>query len=176
VLKLSREELKFTVRPGRVPRAQAVSVHAERGGATAVSLATDASWIVLPRTQVETPARVSVRVDPQKLAAGSHQGHVTFTAEGGSAVKLAVTARVGDAPALAVQGDGCVLLEGKLRARAGAGCALVAADAVGVQWTLPGGAQATGSRLYGQFVRRGEFQVLLSSEEGATDTVPVVIE
>jgi hypothetical protein len=30
--------------------------------------------------------------------------------------------------------------------------------------------------LYGQFVRRGEFQVLLSSEEGATDTVPVVIE
>jgi len=178
VLKLSREELKFTARPGRVPRPQAVSVHAERGGATAVSLAADASWIVLPRTQVETPARVSVRVDPQKLATGAHEGHVTFTAEGGSAVRLAVTVRVGDAPALAVQGDGCALVEGKLRARAGAGCALVAADAdaVGIQWTLPGGAQATGSRMYGQFVRRGEFQVLLSSEEGATDTVPVVIE
>src|SRR5207237_362237 len=82
------------------------------------------------------PARVSVRIDPQKLATGTHQGHVTFTAEGGSAVRLTVTAQVGDAPALAVQGDGCVLLEGKLRARAGAGCALVAADAdaVGIQW------------------------------------------
>jgi hypothetical protein len=34
----------------------------------------------------------------------------------------------------------------------------------------------SGGHLYGQFVRRGEFQVLLSSDEGAVDALPVVIE
>jgi len=127
---------------------------------------------------VETPARVSVRVDPQKLAAGSHQGHVTFTAEGDPPSSWPVTTRVGDAPALRYRETAAWLLEGKLRARAGAGCALVAADAdaVGVQWTLPGGAQATGFAHVRAIRAAGEFQVLLSSEEGATDTVPVVIE
>ncbi|MGZ6126089.1 MAG: hypothetical protein ACXWLR_14065, partial [Myxococcales bacterium] len=81
-------------------------------------------------------------------------------------------------PVVAVQGEGCALSEGKLRVRAGAGCALVATDdaAPGVEWTLPGGAQVAGGQLYGQFVRRGEFQVLLGSDEGAVDSLPVVIE
>jgi len=59
------------VRPGRV-RGRKRLVHAERGGATAVSLATDFELDRLPRTQVETRA-VSVRVDPQKLATGTYQ-------------------------------------------------------------------------------------------------------
>jgi len=177
-LRLSREELKFTVRPGRVPRAQTVTVHADRGGAVAVTVGSDSGWVVVPKAQVETPARIAVRVDPHGLAPGAHRARLTFTSEDGSAATLTVTAQVGEAPAVSVQGDGCSLLEGKVRARAGAGCALVAVDgeAAGVQWTLPGGAQASGARLYGQFVRRGEFQVMLSSDEGATDAVPVVIE
>jgi subtilisin family serine protease len=177
-LKLSREELKFNVRPGRMPRAQTVSVHTDGGGATMVMVAADAKWIVLPRSQAETPARIPVRVDPEKLSFGTQQGHVTFTTEGGAVAALTVTAQVGEAPAVVVRGEGCALLEGKLRARAGAGCALVTADgdAAAIRWTLPGGAQASGARLYGQFVRRGEFQVLLDSEGGAQDTLPVVIE
>ena len=36
--------------------------------------------------------------------------------------------------------------------------------------------QVSGARLYGQFVRKGEFQVLVSSDEGEVDPLPVVIE
>jgi len=175
-LKLSRQELRFSVRPGRVPRAQTVSVHAN-GSARVVSVAADASWIAVSRAEAETPARIGIRVDPKGLTAGSHQGQVTFTPDSGPAAALTVTAQVGDAPPIAVRGGGCALVDGKLRARAGAGCALVAVDGdSAVRWTLPGGAQASGSRLYGQFVRRGDFQVLLSAGEGATDALPVVIE
>ena len=65
-----------------------------------------------------------------------------------------------------------------MHARAGAGCALasVDGDTAAVQWMLPDGAQVPGGRMYGQFVRRGEFQVVLSSDDGVTDAVPVVIE
>jgi hypothetical protein len=45
-----------------------------------------------------------------------------------------------------------------------------------VGWTLPGGAQVAGGQLYGQFLRRGEFQLLLASDEGEVDAVPVLIE
>jgi hypothetical protein len=153
-------------------------VHADGGGTIAVAIAADASWIVIPRADAETPARIPIRIDPEKLAAGAHQGHVTFTAEGGSVARLTVSAQVGDLPTLLVRGEGCAMTDGKLRARAGAGCALVAADgdAAGIRWTLPGGAQASGGRMYGQFVRRGEFQVLVSSEEGTTEALPVIIE
>ncbi len=177
-LKLSREELKFTVRPGRVPRAQTVTVHLERGGAAAVTVKTDSSWVVVPKAPVETPARVAVRIDPQGLARGEHRARVTFTSEDDSTATLAVVAQVGEAAAVSIHGEWCRLVEGKVVVRAGAGCALVAVDgeAAGVQWTLPGGAQAAGGRLYGQFVRRGEFQVMLSSDEGVTDAVPVLIE
>src|SRR5262249_646109 len=128
------------------------------------------------RPEAETPARISVKVVPKGLAAGTHQGRVTFTPESGPAAVLTVTAQVGDAPPIAVQGDGCALVEGKLHARAGAGCALRVADGNAVQGTLPGGAQASGARLYGQFVRRGDFQVLVGSRGGAAETIPVVIE
>jgi subtilisin family serine protease len=177
-LRLSREELKFTVRPGRVPRAQAVTVHAERGGAVAVSAASDSTWVVVPKTQVETPARVAVRIDPHGLSGGTHRARVTFTSEDGAVATLSVTAQVGEAPAVSVQGEGCSVADGKLRARAGAGCTLIAVDgeAAGIQWTLPGGVQVGGGRLYGQFMRRGEFQLTVSADEGVTDAVGVVIE
>jgi hypothetical protein len=143
----------------------------------AFAAAADAKWILLSRTEGETPARLSVRVDPKGLGAGKHEGHVAFAA-GDASARLTVTAQVGRVPVVAVQGEGCALSEGKLRVRAGAGCALIAADGAspGVQWTLPGGAQVAGSQLFGQFVRRGEFEMLVSSDEGAVDSVPVVIE
>lgn len=176
-LKLSREKLAFAVRPGRVPRAQTVSLRKAEGGAVAFKAAVDAKWILLSRADGETPARVSVRVDPAGLAAGAHEGHVTFTA-GNASVRLTVAAQVGNLPLVAVQGEGCALSEGKLRVRAGAGCALVAAAGASpdVDWTLPGGAHVAGGQLYGQFVRRGEFELLLASDEGAVDAVPVIIE
>ena len=45
-----------------------------------------------------------------------------------------------------------------------------------MQWRLPGGEEVRGARLYGQFVRRGEFEVLYSRDEGVVDPLPVVIE
>jgi subtilisin family serine protease len=176
-LKLSREQLGFAVRPGRVPRAQTVSLRKAEGGAIPFRAAADGKWILLSRTEGQTPARISVRVDPAGLAAGTHEGHVTFTASGSSA-RLTVTAQVGNLPVVEVQGDGCALDGGRLRVRAGAGCALVAAAGASpaVEWTLPGGARVAGGQLYGQFVRRGEFELLLGSDEGAVDRVPVVIE
>ena len=45
-----------------------------------------------------------------------------------------------------------------------------------VQWWLPGGEEVRGARLFGQFVRRGEYQLLYSRDEGAVDPLPVVIE
>ena len=73
---------------------------------------------------------------------------------------------------------GCELRDGALHAHAGSGCALASTDgeAAEVTWSLPDGAQVSGARLYGQFVRRGEFQIVLDSEDGVTDAVPVVIE
>jgi len=153
-------------------------VHAERGGVVPVTVHSDSSWVLVPKAQPETPARIAVRIDPQGLAPGEHRARVTFTSEDDSTATLAVVAQVGEAAAVSIRGEWCRLVEGKVVVRAGAGCALVAVDgeAAGVQWTLPGGAQASGARLYGQFVRRGEFQVMLSSDEGVTDAVPVVIE
>ncbi len=177
-LKLSRDRLAFSVRAGRAPRAQAVSIRASRGGSVPFAAAADASWILLGTAKGQTPARIAVRVDPAALGEGRHEGHVTFTGADGAPALLTVVAEAGTAPSMLVRGEGCGIADGKLRVRAGAGCALLATDgeAPGVQWTLPGGAQVAGGQLYGQFVRRGEFQVLLSSDEGVTDAVPVVIE
>jgi subtilisin family serine protease len=176
-LELSRDQLAFAVRPGRTPRAQTISLRKAGGGTVAFTAAPDAKWILLSKTEGQTPARLSVRIDPKGLGEGKHEGHLAFTAAGAS-VRLTVIAQVGNLPLLAVQGDGCAFSEGKLRARAGAGCALAAADGAspGMGWTLPGGAQVAGGQLYGQFLRRGEFQLLLASDEGEVDAVPVVIE
>ena len=178
-LKLSREALSFTAKAGRIPRAQTVSVRAEGGGAHKWTAQEDQKWIVLKQAKGETPARVSVRVDPARLAAGKHEGRVTFKDESGAGIPLAVTLQIGNAPAIAVLGEGCALnQDGKLHAQAGAGCALSAIDgeAADVKWRLPGGAEVAGPRLYGQFVRRGEFQVLYSRDEGEVDALQVVIE
>lgn len=177
-LRLSREELSFAVRPGRFPRTQTITVHTEGGGSTAFTAAADAKWVLLSKMEAETPVRLSVRVDPSGLAAGRNEAHVAFTVDGKTAARLAIAAQVGSAPPLSVQGDGCELRDGAVHARAGAGCALasVDGDTAAVQWMLPDGAQVPGGRMYGQFVRRGEFQVVLSSDDGVTDAVPVVIE
>jgi hypothetical protein len=177
-LKLSRTSITFKARPGRTPKAQTISVRAEGGGARPFTATADESWIVLPKARAETPARFAVKIDPARLAAGTHQGHVTFKADGSDTATLAVTAVVGDGVAVAVTGAGCELRDGRLHVRAGAGCAVHASEgeAAAIQWQLPDGAKVSGGHLYGQFVRRGEFQVLLSSDEGATDTLAVVIE
>lgn len=178
-LRLSRDALGFRARPSRTPRSQSVSLMAEGGGATRWTAEPSAAWIVLKQMSGETPARVQVRVDPSKAAAGKSAGSVIFRDAAGNAQSLWVSMQIGDAPLVGVQGDGCTLrADGKLHARAGAGCTLIAADATaaGVQWRLPGGEEATGERFYGQFVRRGEFQLLVSADEGEADPLPVVIE
>ena len=177
-LKLSRDALTFNVRAGRAPRTQTITLHTEGGGATAFTVAADQPWIVPSKTSAETPARISIRVDPTGLRAQRSEGHVTFTAPGTSTATLTVTAQAGTAAVVAVQGEGCDLREGKLHARAGAGCAVASADGetADVTWMLPDGAQVSGGRMYGQFVRRGEFQLVLGSGDGQTDVVPVVIE
>src|SRR5207245_2257679 len=83
---------------------------------------------------------------------------ITFKAGGADTATLAVTAVVGDGVAVAVTGAGCELREGRLHVRAGAGCAVHAAEgeAAAIQWQLPDGAKVSGGHLYGQFVRRGE--------------------
>src|SRR5207248_3412164 len=114
-LELSRDQLAFAVRPGRTPRAQTLSLRKAGGGAVAFAAAPDARWILLSKTEGQTPARLSVRVDPKALGEGRHEGHVAFTAAGAS-VRLTVVAQVGQLPLLAVQGDGCAFSEGRLRA------------------------------------------------------------
>ncbi len=177
-LRLSRDELAFAVRYGRLPRAQTITVHTEGGGSIPFTTAADAKWILLSKTEAETPARLSVRIDPVALAPGRNEAHVTFAVDGKAAAKLTVAAQVGSVPLVSVQGDGCELRDGAVHARAGAGCALasVDGDTAAVRWMLPDGAQVAGGRMYGQFVRRGEFQVMLSSDDGVTDALPVVIE
>ncbi len=178
-LQLSRHALAFEAKPGRVPRAQTVSLISERGGAQQWSAQADAPWIVLPKISGNTPVRVMVRVDAAKLTAGRHDGKVVVQDAAGDSVELAVSAKIGNAPPVTAQGEGCeVRSDGSVHVRASSGCALIAAEGEsnGVQWRLPGGAELHGSRLYGQFVRRGEYQVLLSRDEGSVDALAVVIE
>ena len=176
-LRISRAALQFEAGAGRYPRAQTFSLlTVSRHGFT---LASDAPWIVLRQPKGTAPARVVVRVDPAGLAAGLHAGNVWVKDESGVALPLAVSLRIGGAPAIAVTGDGCrMAADGKLHARAGSGCTLAASEgeSATVQWRLPGGEEVRGARLYGQFVRRGEFEVLYSRDEGVVDPLPVVIE
>ena len=178
-LGLSRAALHFSAKAGRHPRAQALSLRAAGGGQRRFTLESGAPWIVLRQLKGTTPARIVVRVDPTGLAAGTHAGTVAFKDESGATLPLAVSLRIGDAPAIAVTGEGCRMAEdGKLHARAGAGCALAASEgeSATVQWRLPGGSEVRGAWLYGQFVRRGEFEVSYSRDEGEVDLLPVVIE
>jgi subtilisin family serine protease len=177
-LRLSRDALAFAVRYGRLPRAQTITIHTEGGGSTPFTATADAKWVLLSKTEAETPARFSVRIDPAAMAPGRNEAHVSFAVDGKAAARLTVAAQVGSIPIVSVQGDGCELRDGAVHARAGAGCAVASADGdtAEVRWVLPDGAQVAGGRLYGQFVRRGEFEMTLSSDDGVTDAVPVVIE
>ena len=178
-LGLSRNALQFAAATGRYPRAQTVAVHAEGGGRHAFTLESGAPWIVLRQSRGTTPSRIAVRIDPAGLAAGAHAGTVSFRDEAGATLLMTVSLRIGDAPAIAVTGEGCrMAADGKLHARAGSGCTLAASEgeSATVQWWLPGGEEVRGARLFGQFVRRGEYQLLYSRDEGAVDPLLVVIE
>ena len=49
------------------------------------------------------------------------------------------------------------------------------AAADGVAWRLPGGTEVSGTRLYGQFVRRGEFEIRVRRADDE-EALPVIIE
>jgi subtilisin family serine protease len=173
-LALSRDSLAFAASAGRRPRAQTVLVRAHGGAARRWKAAADRSWISLRPSEGETPARISVLVDPAKLEAGTHSG--TVQVEGGPALRVGF--RIGDTPPVTVASGACEMRGGALHAPAGAGCALqvVEGESAGVRWVLPGGRQSAGSRFYGQFVRPGQFTLLVSRDEGEVDGIPVVIE
>ena len=178
-LQLSRDTLNFTARAGRIPRSQTVSLRADGGGARTWTAKAGAAWIVLPKTSGKTPSRVTVGVDTTRLGAGKHEGKVVFSDSAGGSVSLSVALQIGNLPSVVVQGKGCELRDdGALHVQVGAGCALSAAEGEsnGVQWRLPGGTETTGARLYGQYVRRGQFQVLVSRDEGEVDPIAVIVE
>ena len=177
-LQLSRTALAFSARAGRVPRAQTVSIRADGGAARKWTAKADHAFIVLKDLEGQTPARVTIRVDPSKLSAGTHQGKVKFADENGDGPTLDVTVQVGGTQSLVVAGDSCELRDGELHAAAGAGCLVRSADgeSASVRWILPGGEEVAGAQLYGQFVRPGRYELLVSSDEGEVDSLPVVIE
>jgi subtilisin family serine protease len=183
-LLLSRPALTFSAAKGRVPRAQTIDLRADGGGATAWAAKSDAPWILLSVDHGVTPARLSVRIDPTRLGplvpfgspgSGDQLGHVRF----GDAVSLEVRVRAGARQAIAVSGIDCALRGAVLHVRAGTACSLNAdgvESAPTIQWRLPGGALQTGAQLHAQFVRKGEFDLLVSFDEGAVDTVHVSVE
>jgi subtilisin family serine protease len=183
-LLLSRDLLFFTSSRGRSPYAQTVSLRAQNGAARRWIARPDAPWIRLRADQGETPARLTIRVDPTGLARGDHEGQVRIEAADRAAefIILRVRLHVGDAPAVAANGSGCAVQGGTLHVRRGSTCMLAltglgaGATASSVQWRLPGGALVDGGRLVGQFVRRGEFQLEVNASEDASDAIPVVVE
>ena len=177
-LELSRASLSFTARPGRIPRSQTVKLRVAGGGARKWWAQASNEWIVLPATSGKTPARVTVRVDPAGLAGTHGEGSVIFVDDAGQSVTLSVSLDVGGRPSIAVRGEGCESRGGVIHVRAGSGCELRASDGEsnGVQWRLPGGELVGGARLFGHFVRKGEYQLLVSSDEGQVDPLAVVIE
>jgi subtilisin family serine protease len=183
-LVLSRASLLFTSSRGRVPRAQTVSLRAEGGEAKRWAARPDAPWIRLTADRGETPSRVSVRTDPAGLGPGEHLAHVRVEPDEdpGHAAMLEVKLRVGDAAAVAANGTGCAMRDGRLHVDRGATCRLAipglsdGATSSSVQWRLPGGAVVQGGSMYAQFVSRGEYQLELSGSEDGVDAVSVVVE
>ena len=181
---LSRDSLAFTSSRGHAPRAQTVSLRAEGGGARSWTARADAAWVRLGNEQGETPARITVRAEPGHLGPGDHLAHVRIEDpdRAGSSVVLQIKLHVGDTPAIATAGAGCEMRDGHLHANRGATCLLslpgLGAGTIAgtVQWRLPGGALVQGGRVYGQFVRRGEYQVEVTASEDAVESVPVVVE
>ena len=171
----SRPLLTFTAAKGRVPRAQTVELLAEGGGTTAWTARTDAPWIVLSVDHGVTPAQLAVRIDPVKLGPGDQLAQVHFS----GAATLEVRVRVGARQAVAASGSACQMRGDGLHVRAGTSCSLAVEgveSAPTVQWRLPGGALQTGARLHAQFARAGQFELLVSCDEGEVDAVHVSVE
>ncbi|HWE25322.1 MAG TPA: S8 family serine peptidase [Myxococcales bacterium] len=181
---LSRSALVFTSTRGLVPRAQTISVRADGGSVRRWTARADAQWIRLGTNQGETPAYLSVRVDPAGLAAGDYTAHVRVEApeRASDFAVLEVKLHVGAAPAIAVAGAGCSMRDGRVHVQRGGTCMLatpgvgVGAVAASVQWRLPGGATVEGGAMYGQFTRAGEYQVEVSGSEDGADSITVVVE
>jgi hypothetical protein len=183
-LLLSRASLSFSSLRGAVPRAQTVSLRTGGGEAEQWTARPDARWLRLPVDQGETPARLTVRVDPSGLPPGDHVAHVRIETSDRppQAAVLEVALHVGDAPAVAANGSGCRLQEGRLHVDHGATCRLAipglgeGATASSVQWRLPGGALVQGGSMYAQFLARGEYTVELSGSEAGSEALAVVVE
>ena len=183
-LLLSRDSLLFTSSRSRVPRAQTVSLRAEGGEAKRWTARPDAPWVRLTAEHGDTPSRLSVHADPAGLGPGEHLAHVRVEADEdrGHAALLEVKLRVGDAPAVAANGTGCTMRDGRLQVDRGATCKLAlpglgdGATSSSVQWRLPGGAVVQGGSMYAQFISRGEYQLELSGSEDGVDAVSVVVE
>ena len=183
-LALSRDSLLFTSSRGRVPRAQTVSIRTSGGEPKRWAARPDVPWVRLAADQGETPARLSVRVDPTGLGPGDHVGHVRVDEvdDPSAAAVLEVKLQVGDAPAVAASGSGCDIRDGRLHVDRGATCRLglpglgVGAAASSVQWRLPGGSLVQGGSIYAQFVTRGEYQIELGASEDSVEALTVVVE
>lgn len=83
---------------GAVSAAQQLQVSRASGSPSFVfSYSTSAPWLYVNNQQTGkgvTPLNVAVTVDPSMLAAGSYQGSITFTPDGGNAVIIPVTLTV----------------------------------------------------------------------------------
>jgi subtilisin family serine protease len=181
-LHLSRTELAFSATPDGAPRTQVVSLRSDSGEAVPWKASADVGWIELPRSVGTTPSRLSVKVDPHRLRAGTHRGTVLIRPEQGDAAELAVTLQIGDsAPVAIAGGPGCGGETGRLKVKAGAICRLTApgldprARSVGVSWRLPGGGQVPSGTFSARFVRPGRF-VLRVASDGGDEDVPVEVE
>lgn len=177
-LEVSREELRFRARPDRAPHAQTVALRLEGGGVEPWIATASAPWIEVSRSSGRTPSRPAIRAWPAGLSRGMHLGEVVFTDASGGKVTLPVSLEIGGLPPVVARGEGCAMRERVLHVRAGAGCALSAAEAESwsIRWRLPGGREVEGARLYAQFVRKGEYQVQISRDDGDPDPLAVVIE
>jgi subtilisin family serine protease len=180
---LSRTKLEFAAASGKTPRAQTITLSQEGGGSKQWVAKADAEWIGLAKTSGDTPARLTVRVNPAGLASGAHVGHVAiaWSDQPSARTALEISMRVGAGPAIAVEGP-CTLRDDALHVPAGSSCAIsVVGLAPGVtsssvQWRLPGGDVVQGGRWYGRFVRRGTYDLQVGASEQGTDGIAVVVE
>jgi subtilisin family serine protease len=180
---LSRTRLEFAAASGKTPRAQTVTLRQDGGGSKQWIAKADAGWVRLAKTSGETPARLTVRVNPAGLASGAHTGHVAvaWSDQPSAATVLEVSMRVGAGPAISVEGP-CALRDDALHVPAGSGCAISVAGlqpgvtSSSVQWRLPGGEVVQGGRWYGRFVRRGTYDLQVAASEQGTDGIAVVVE